>query len=242
MARSAAEVRAVGSGLPERGVRLSSDLGRVMIDLYCERVGAGPWAEPFNTASNAAYLAVAWYLWRGGSPRSTARLLAGLVAAVGVGSSLFHATASPWARVLDETPIALFQVTFLWLYSTRIVGWSRLATAGALAMFAGAVYAGREMPDVLNGSLAYAPALLAASVLAAYHAAAAPRARLALPVAVALFVVAVILRTTDQAVCEAWPIGTHFLWHILTAAALYLFVHGLTVNLARPVSLVLPTG
>ena len=42
-----------------------------------------------------------------------------------------------------------------------------------------------------------------------------------------LLVVAVSLRTVDLALCGIWPWGTHFLWHMLNAAVLYLSAHAL---------------
>ena len=38
------------------------------------------------------------------------------------------------------------------------------------------------------------------------------------------------LRSIDNAVCDAFPIGTHFLWHLLAALVLYLFGRGLVQN------------
>ena len=60
------------------------------IDAYCERLGAGFWAEPLNAVSNLAFLVAAAAgiaLWRraGGSDRPVL-LLAGLVAIIGIGS------------------------------------------------------------------------------------------------------------------------------------------------------------
>ena len=98
-----------------------------MIDLYCERMGPGLLAEPFNLVSNVAYLAAAWAVWRmaprvdGGLPIP---LLVMLTAAVGFGSSAFHAFATPAARVLDEIPIVCFESAFIWLYGRRVLGWS----------------------------------------------------------------------------------------------------------------------
>jgi len=41
-----------------------------------------------------------------------------------------------------------------------------------------------------------------------------------------LFLASLGFRTIDQAVCEWTPVGTHFMWHILNAAVLYLCVRG----------------
>jgi hypothetical protein len=77
-------------------------------------------------------------------------------------------------------------------------------------------------PGTLGGSLLYVPPVLALAALAWYarHRAhpAAPR----LAAAVGVFAVAIAVRTLDLPLCPAWPIGTHFLWHLFTAWVLYL--------------------
>jgi hypothetical protein len=39
-----------------------------------------------------------------------------------------------------------------------------------------------------------------------------------------LFTFSLSLRTLDVPYCESWPLGTHFLWHLLNAAVLYTLV------------------
>ncbi|MBV9218968.1 MAG: hypothetical protein JOY94_06090, partial [Methylobacteriaceae bacterium] len=66
--------------------------------LYCERVGAGFWAEPANAWSNAGFLAaaaMAFRDWRA-SPRRDwpALALIFVLVATGIGSFLFHTLAT----------------------------------------------------------------------------------------------------------------------------------------------------
>jgi hypothetical protein len=37
---------------------------------------------------------------------------------------------------------------------------------------------------------------------------------------VALLVVSLTFRSVDLTACGAWPVGTHFMWHLLNAAML----------------------
>ncbi|SEN37737.1 hypothetical protein SAMN05216227_101289 [Pseudorhodobacter antarcticus] len=58
------------------------------VDIYCERVGAGFWAEPVNALSNLAFVAAA--VWAGVVARGRQMpvvvwMLIGLAAAIGVG-------------------------------------------------------------------------------------------------------------------------------------------------------------
>ena len=34
------------------------------VDLYCERLGPGLWAEPINAITNAAFLIIAYFVWQ----------------------------------------------------------------------------------------------------------------------------------------------------------------------------------
>jgi hypothetical protein len=72
----------------------------------CERLHAGLVAQPVNTASALAYLAVgAWLVGRGLRPGPGRRRTVGCglaVAAAGVGSVDFHGPASPAARLLHD--------------------------------------------------------------------------------------------------------------------------------------------
>ncbi|MCD8494126.1 MAG: ceramidase domain-containing protein [Alphaproteobacteria bacterium] len=99
------------------------------IDIYCERLGPGLWAEPLNALTNAAFFiaAVLAYLlarkenkldWRSG-------ILIGLVAIIGTGSTLFHTIATFWAMLTDSIPILIYQIVFIALYARRVMGWEQ---------------------------------------------------------------------------------------------------------------------
>jgi len=205
-------------------------------DLYCERLGPGLWAEPLNATTNLAFFLAAWAAWRLGR-RAYAlapgvRLLVTLIVAIGVGSTLFHTFATPWARSLDTGSIMLFQISYLWLYGRRIAHLSAELTAGLLGLFVAAGYAGRQFPQVVNGSLIYAPAVVVIVGLGLYHARTQPGARRSLLAAAAVFLLAVVFRVMDRAVCPVFPFGTHFLWHLLIPIALYFLMRGLVLNTA----------
>jgi hypothetical protein len=44
--------------------------------------------------------------------------------------------------------------------------------------------------------------------------------RPAIWLAAILFVISLAFRTMDQAVCPGFPLGTHFIWHLLNATVL----------------------
>ena len=205
-----------------------------MIHLYCERLGPGLGAEPINALTNLAFLVAAWATWRlmrrsaGGV--SGVWLLPMLMGTVALGSGLFHTFATPWALVLDVLPILLFQLVFLWFYARRIVALGRVGSAVMLSAFLATALLGRRFPAVLNGSLMYAPGVLVMMALGIHHWAAARREPFGLLAAAMLLLIAVVFRSIDQALCAAWPFGTHFLWHLLTALVCYVAARALLLN------------
>jgi len=101
-----------------------------MPGLYCERVGPSLLAEPLNAVTNIAFLCAAWAAWslarrRAQSVRADIWILIALSIVIGIGSALFHVFAAGWARILDEVPILLFQLWYLWLYVRRIMAQTR---------------------------------------------------------------------------------------------------------------------
>ena len=205
-----------------------------MIDLYCERIGAGLLAEPINALTNAAFFIAVWAAWslaRRSHRLSTAIwVLIALSIAIGTGSALFHTFASGWARVLDEVPILLFQLCYLWLYARRIMRLRSGFAAAAIAAYMVVAYFGRQFPDLLNGSLVYAPALILLLGLGLYHFLRHKAGRVLLLAATGIFLIALAFRLVDEAACADFPIGTHFLWHVLIAGVLYLSMRALILN------------
>jgi hypothetical protein len=210
------------------------------VDLYCERVTPSFWAEPLNAVSNVAFLVAAhaaYALWRRegkGDPAILALII--VVVVVGLGSFAFHTLATQGAMLLDVTPIGFFIYGYFLLALRRFLLLSWPAALSSLVGFialsvALASYVPRE---VLNGSSGYLPALVALIVfgwLLRGHGAGS-----AMLVAAGLFVVSLIFRIIDLYVCARFPIGTHFLWHVLNAAVLYTVLRGAIAERQHPLS------
>ena len=71
------------------------------VSVYCERLAPGLLGEPFNTVTNLAFLLAAWLGWRRAGQHRDQRLLAALLGAIGVGSTLFHAGLTVWTEWAD---------------------------------------------------------------------------------------------------------------------------------------------
>jgi len=205
------------------------------IDIYCERLGSGFWAEPVNALTNIAFLLAAWLVWRRARQLQVlsfeVRLMIALMALIGVGSGIFHTFATGWARVIDILPILLFQLTYLFVYLHRLIQIRLASTMGILALYLIAAIVGRQFPHILNGSLIYAPTLLVLSLLGIHHLAAQRKEPYVLLAAVGVFILSLTCRTFDMAICPYFPLGIHFMWHILNSVALYLLMRGYLVNI-----------
>jgi hypothetical protein len=199
------------------------------IDLYCERTDAGFWSEPLNALTNLAFLVAAIAI-ASRARRDHGRLgwdaavLGGLAALVGVGSFFFHTFATVWGRWLDLVFIAAFVYALLALCLVRVarLGWrGTLAGLVLYVVFERGVLA--ALPGgTLGGSVLYLPPLLALTAAAWYARYRGRPAARRLVAAVGVLAVAIVVRTADLPLCAAWPSGTHFLWHLLTAWVLYL--------------------
>lgn len=193
------------------------------IDAYCERTSASLWAEPVNAVTNLAFIAAAWVMWRRSAGLPVARALCGVLAAIGVGSGLFHTFANGVTASLDVAPILAFILIYIFAASRDFLG---LTGWRPWAMVAGFVpYAAITVPlfgriDALGSSAAYAPVPV---LILAFAGALWRRARTTasgMIVGAVILIASLSFRTLDLPVCDRLPLGTHFLWHLLNAAML----------------------
>ncbi len=102
-----------------------------------------------------------------------------------------------------------------------------IVAAGMLiAYLALGAAAGRIGPH-LNGSIGYLPALAVLIALGLHHMRTAATRRHGMLWAAGLFTLSLTFRSIDRSVCDPLPIGTHFLWHILNGAVLFLAARAL---------------
>lgn len=203
---------------------------------YCERLGDGFWAEPLNAISNGAFLLAAcvglWLYHRSGRRDWPIGILIALVFAIAVGSFLFHTMPRHWTLLADVVPIQLFAFGYFGLALIRYLGVGVVAALlGTLAFLAGSLLIsaalGALLPPGMAGSAGYVSFVLAlfgiATALARREGGEASARLIAL--AGAVFAVSLTLRSVDHSLCQAIPIGTHWLWHILNAVVLLLLLN-----------------
>lgn len=195
------------------------------VDGYCERLGPAFWAEPLNAATNAAFLIAALVMaWRlRGAHLPLANIQVGVLTAIGIGSFLFHTFATRWAGLADTLPILAFILAYVFAATRDYFGVSnRVAAFAVVAFFP---FAALTVPlfaliPGIGSSAGYAPVPLLILGYAAALRRRAPATARNMGVAGVLLIVSLTLRTLDDALCAVWPIGTHFLWHILNGILL----------------------
>ena len=204
------------------------------VDIYCERIGPGFWAEPFNALSNLGFVfAGLWLLRRSlrhGEPGAV-RALCVLMVLIGLGSGAFHTFATQWAEVLDVAFIGLFIYWFVACYARYrwAAPWWMALLCMALFHALGLVVTGPFERADFNGSVGYFPALAGLLIFGLLSAWKDRLSRARWFFAAALvFGLSLTLRTLDQSLCSRWPQGTHWAWHLLNALTLTLATLGIS--------------
>lgn len=216
------------------------------IDLYCERTAPGFWNEPANAVSNIAFLIAAFLALRIALRRERydpleifVILLAG---SIGIGSFLFHTLANGWAERADVIPIWSFvaAITLLFIYRScheNLPRTIRIATISACITGVVLWFTGKDIttdvgaePALFNGSLQYAPALIALGGFALITMLRRHPARHYVVAAAMTFLISLIFRSIDLTMCDATGIGTHFLWHVLNGLMVGLLLQALVIK------------
>jgi hypothetical protein len=212
------------------------------IDLYCERIDPGFWAEPLNAITNIAFIIASFWAWQTAYKLekldSTIKLLCIMAASIGIGSFLFHTYANLWSYFADVIPIWSFVALYVVVLIIRTSAKSPLRvdgiTAGIIAIIgivwiigSGSATQIKASTDVLNGSEQYAPALIALYFFALVSVHEKNPIRLWIVSAAMIFTLSLIARTVDLHLCETFPHGTHLYWHLLDGLTVGLLLQGL---------------
>lgn len=192
------------------------------IDLYCERETNHWLDEPLGLLSNSAFLAAAWYSARPSFRQHSMAVqwLIGLLAAIGIGSAAFHASATRWGLLMDVIPIQLFILSTLWILLRAQLQYH---VSLSICVMVGFVGVSSLVPGHwLHGSASYLPAWCALTIITLFSPPGVTRSWLAR--AAALFPVSLAFRTLDLPACSLVPFGTHFLWHLCNALVLWMMI------------------
>lgn len=193
------------------------------VDLYCERLGPGLWAEPLNAVSNAAFLLAALILWPRVRGLVGGQVLAAVLFVIGLGSLTFHTFATGWAGLADDLPIGVFILSYLYLVNRHFVGlpiWGAILATALFGPYAWLLVPLLDRVPFIGISNFYwtVPILLIGYAIALWRR--QPQAARGLGVGATIITVSICVRSLDMMLCSRWPLGTHFLWHCLNAVML----------------------
>lgn len=160
-------------------------------------------------------------------------LLINLALLVGTGSGIFHAFPNHITYWFDVIPIFIFQITFILIYSLKILNFSKLFSSILTLLFAITTILPtlNNIGGSLNDSVAYIPTLVVLIFFSLFHYFRDLNERYILILSSVLFLIGLIFRIIDLDVCHAIPIGTHFLWHTFIALVIYFSAKGVILNL-----------
>ena len=193
------------------------------VDGYCERLGPGYWAEPLNAVTNLAFVAVAAALWGRARGEPLARAMVAMLAVIGVGSYLFHTQANRLTGLMDVLPILAFILLYVFAASRDFLGLPVWQAGLAVVVFV--PYAAATVPlwhrvPGLGSSAAYAPVPVLILFYGWLMRGKSPATARGLAMGAGLLMLSLVFRTLDLPLCAVWPVGTHFIWHVLNAAML----------------------
>jgi hypothetical protein len=193
------------------------------VDGYCERLGAGFWAEPVNAVTNLAFVIAAALMWRRTAGLAMGRALAVVLGLIGVGSFLFHTFANRLTGLLDVLPILGFILLYTFAASRDFLGlrpWVAGAVVLAFLPYAAATVPLWAMVPGLGSSAGYMPVPVLILFYGWLLRRRAPATARGLAAGAAILLLSLLFRTLDGPVCAPLPLGTHFLWHLLNAVML----------------------
>ena len=193
---------------------------------YCEFVSNFWIHEPLNAITNFGFLIGAYFLYRFVKVNKCniglGAILISLMVILGLGSLAWHSYRVVPTLLLDEIPIYIFIIfTFYFLIQSLTRSHKLTLTISFFsALIYYAIFAYVPGVNISNGVLKYVFALLIFLILnvlivkkfgSGYN--------FFLPLSI--FILAIVFRIVDLYICPIFPVGTHFIWHILIALTMY---------------------
>jgi len=208
------------------------------LDLYCERVDSSFWSEPVNALTNILIFLAGVYGLKASKNLSVCReatqikWCSYLAMVTGVGSFLFHTFANTLTMWLDILPITLFQIFSINFFLQFCVGVKLVPRSLFLIVFVtlSLHLKSDAYVEYFNGSLMYAPSLVTLLGLGIISKVRDMKdVSIHLFASVLIFTCAITARSYDMAICEHFPLGTHFAWHSLNGVLIFLLLRAMIV-------------
>ena len=193
------------------------------IDIYCERLDIGIWAEPINAVTNVAFILAAIIMWLRCKNLVEGKILSFLLFSIGCGSFLFHTYAQTWAALLDVTPILIFILTYIFVANLKFLAWSKMVSLiGVILFFPYQLLLAGILSNIqfFSSSVQYIPVAILIFIYSGLLRKSEPNLSRGLFIGASILCLSIIFRTIDEPFCSTLSVGTHFVWHILNAIML----------------------
>ena len=208
----------------------------------CERAGTGPFAEPLNVLSSFMFMIVAISTFRYYRRHEDLQqrwiwdihVLTMITFIIGVNSIIFHSFPTPLTELIDTIPIVMFIILYFWSVLFRIGRCTLFQAAICFIAFVGFSHMlVSQFPRAMNDSIGYLSSMVGLIVIAVHlHLRARPSSQYFM-LAALIGVVSLFCRAIDREICDVFPFGTHFLWHICNATLLYILLKQIIRNVNR---------
>ncbi len=208
----------------------------------CERSAPGVWAEPLNVLSSLVFMIVAVAIYRHYHRHEDLikkwiwdiHALTFITFLIGFNSVAFHLFPNPYTELADKLTIVLFIVLYFWAVLFRVMRCTIFQAGIAFVAFVGFSHIlVHQFSGAMNDSIGYLSTMIALIVIAVYlHLKARPSSSHFMLAAI-IGVVSLFCRAIDREICGMFPIGSHFMWHVLNATLMYIVLKQLVRNVNR---------
>jgi len=208
----------------------------------CERHAETWVAEPLNVLSSFLFIFVGIAIYRYYHHHADLErrwiwdihALTVLTVIIGINSAIFHSFPSPTTELADTIPIVMFILLYFWSVLFRIGRCNLFQAAICFVAFVGFSHIFvSQFPNAMNDSIGYLSSMIALIVIAVHlHLRARPSSQYYMMAAL-VGVVSLFCRVIDREVCDVFPMGTHFLWHVFNATLLFILLKQIIRNVNR---------
>ena len=193
------------------------------IDIYCERLDIGIWAEPINAVTNVAFILASIFMWLRCKNLVEGRILSFLLFSIGCGSFLFHTFAQTWAAILDVAAILIFILTYIFIANRSFLAWSKMVSlTGVILFFPYQLLLANILSNIqfFGSSVQYIPVAILIFIYSGLLRKTEPNLSRGLLIGATILCLSIVFRIIDEPLCSILSVGTHFVWHILNAIML----------------------
>ena len=193
------------------------------IDIYCERLDIGIWADPINAVTNVAFILAAIFMWLRCKNMVEGRILSFILFSIGCGSFVHHTFAQTWAAILDVTAILIFILTYIFVANRRFLALSKMVSViGVILFFRYQLILASILSNIqfFGSSVQYISVAILIFIYSGLLRKSEPNLSRGLLIGATILCLSIVFRIIDEPLCSILSVGTHFVWHILNAIML----------------------